>query len=286
MSPRPLAFATVLAFAAAAAVPAQAWPFGRGSSEAAAETPATPTATPAAPDQPTRRAASAEQRAQAQRLDPLARAAFWAAEVTITPTDIDAYLALSQAQRDMRRYDEAATSAEQALVIQPSHPEALMTLARARIAQGQGFYAIAPLEQVRAARPNAWEPISLLGVAYEQVQRTDEARAAWAQALALSPENPTVLTNMALAVAGDGDVAQGEALMRRAVAQPGATMQMRLNLALMLGLQGRMPEAEQILRRELPPEQVETNLTWLRTSASSQPTASAGARTWDALRGG
>ena len=287
MSPKSLVFATVAAATLTCALPAQAqiWPFGRDSDEAA-ETPArTPPAEGAAPAAPERRVATAEQRAQAERLDPLSRAVFWAAEVAISPNDIEAYLNLSRAQRELRRYQEAADSAQQALVVAPGDRRAMMELARAKIAQGQAFYAIAPLEQARAMEPSDWQAVSLLGVALDQVSRRDEARQAWADALTLSPENPAVLTNMALSTASDGQHAEAEALLRRAVAQPGATVQMRLNLALMIGLQGRTAEAEQILRRELPPELVEQNLNWLRrTSGPAAPAG--GARTWDALRGG
>ena len=285
MSPKTFAFATVAMLALGAAVPAQAqiWPFGRDR-DAAEDTAETPPAQPEAPATPDRRVATADQRAQAERLDPLSRAVFWAAEVSISPNDVEAYLNLSRAQRDLGRHQEAADSAQQALVVSPGDRRAMIELARANIARGQAFYAIAPLEQARAIDPSDWQAASLLGVALDQVSRRDEARQAWAEALALSPENPTILTNIAMALAADGQTAEAETLLRRAVAQPGATIQMRLNLALMLGLQGRIAEAEQILRRELPPELVEQNLTWLRASgpASSAP----GGRTWEALRGG
>ena len=270
MSRKGPAYATVLGLVAlglAAPAQAQIWPFGRDRDEAPAEPAETtqPT-TPTAPAQASRQPASAEQRAQAARLDPLARAVFWANEVTIAPTDVAAHLQLARAQRELRRFEEAATSSQQALILDPSSRDGQMELARVHIARGHAFYAIAPLEQARAAHPNDWEVASLLGVALDQVSRFDEARAAWAQALALSPENPAVLTNMAMSLSG-------------------ATLQMRVNLALMIGLQGRVAEAEAMLRRDLPPEMVEQNLSWLRRTSSTTPSPSSG-RTWDALRGG
>ena len=286
MSPKTLAFATVAALTLVAAAPAQAqiWPFGRDR-DAADEAPAAQAARPETPTASDRRTASGEDRARAARLDPLSRAVFWAAEVSIAPEDIEAYLNLSQAQRDLRRYTEAADSAQQALLIAPNDRRALMQLARAKIAEGQAFFAIAPLEQARAMAPSDWEAVSLLGVALDQVSRRDEARQAWSEALALSPDNPSILTNMALSMAGEGHTAEAETLLRRAVSLPGSTTQMRLNLALMIGLQGRTAEAEQILRRELPPELVEQNLTWLRRTSSEASSSPAGGRTWDAVRG-
>ena len=54
------------------------------------------------------------------------------------------------------------------------------------------------------------------------------------------PDNPAVLSNMAMALAAEGDAVQAEALLRRAVAQPGASLQERQNLTLVLGIQGNL----------------------------------------------
>ena len=69
--------------------------------------------------------------------------------------------------------------------------------------------------------------------------------------------------------------------MRQAVAKPGAPIAVRQNLALVVGLQGRLDEAERLARQDLPPEMVENNLAWLR-SATAAP-AGAG-RSWDSLK--
>jgi Flp pilus assembly protein TadD len=190
----------------------------------------------------------------------------------------------------MGQYEQAATVGQQVLVTQPGNTEAMLEIGRAQIARGQAFYGIAPLEQARAAAPRDWRPLSLLGVAYQQVSRTADAREAWNAALVLSPDNPEVLTNAAMAEATAGNAPDAETLLRRAVAQPTATQKMRLNLAMVLGLQGKTGEAEQIIRRELPPAAAERNLQWLRrqtaaaAAGSPETTALASARTWSSLQ--
>jgi Flp pilus assembly protein TadD len=174
--------------------------------------------------------------------------------------------------------------AAKVLVIQPANIDAMLELGRAHIARGQAFYGIAALEGARDARPGDWRSWSLLGAAYEQVRRPDDARAAWAQALALSPDNPDVLSNMAMSAMTRGDAAGAEPLLRRAVAQPGASLKVRLNLAMVLGLTGNLAEAEQMLRRDLPPEAADRNLAWLRERAGG--TGVDQARTWGSLQGG
>ncbi|WP_262422339.1 tetratricopeptide repeat protein [Brevundimonas denitrificans] len=171
--------------------------------------------------------ATAEQRAAYDRADPLARSVFWGREVEVNPNDPVAGVRLAQALRELGRHDRAAEAAQGVLMVQPGNVEAMLEVGRAHIARGQAFYGVAALEQARDAAPNDWRPLSLLGVAYQQVRRPADAQAAWTAALTLSPENPTVLSNMAMAMVAGGDSAGAEPLLRRAVAQPGASLQMR-----------------------------------------------------------
>lgn len=241
-----------------------------------------PSAPPAAA--PVRQPASAEVRAAYERTDALSRQIFWADQADIDPMDPVAGVKTAQALRELGQFDQAAEIAGRVLVVQPANVEAMLEAGRAHIARGQAFYGIAALEGARNARPADWQAWSLLGAAYDQVRRPDDARAAWAQALALSPENPAVLSNMAMSAMTRGDAATAEPLLRRAVAQPGASLKVRLNLAMVLGLTGNLGEAEQMLRRDLPPEAADRNLAWLRERAGG--TGVDQARTWGSLQGG
>lgn len=248
-------------------------------SPAFAQTPAAPAAAPAG-----RQAAAADVRAAYDRADPLARQIFWTDQAEIDPMDPVAGVKAAQALRELGQFDQAAEMAGKVLLMQPTNVEAMLEAGRAHIARGQAFYGIAALEGARNARPDDWRAWSLLGAAYEQVRRADDARAAWAQALALSPENPDVLSNMAISAMTRGDTAGAEPLLRRAAAQPGASLKVRLNLAMVLGLTGNLAEAEQILRRDLPPEAADRNLAWLRERTGG--TGVDQARTWGSLQGG
>lgn len=240
----------------------------------------------------TRAPATAEERAAYSRLDPLARSVFWSREAEVNPADPVAGIRLAEALRQLGQNEQAVSAAEQVLLTQPNNVEAMLEIGRAHIARGQAFYGIAALERARDLSPRDARPLSLLGVAYQQVRRTEDARDAWNQALRLSPNDAQVLNNAAMAQITGGDAAGAETLLRQAVAQPGATLQMRMNLAMALGLQGRIGEAEQIIRRDLPPDVAERNLDWLRSqsrpataSVSSDAASPAQARTWSSLGG-
>jgi Flp pilus assembly protein TadD len=243
--------------------PAMAAPQSKGEAEAAA---------------PARTKASAQQRAEISRMDPLARAAFWAREAEIDAADPQAGVELSRALRAMGRHEDAIAAAERARIAQPANVEALLELARGHVGRGQGFYAIEPGREAQRLAPRDWRAPALLAIAYEQATRPEEALAAHRLALGLAPDNPAVLGNLALYYAGHGDTAQAETLLRKAAAQPGAPIAVRQNLALVVGLQGRLDEAERIAREDLPPDMVENNLAWLRGATSGA------ARSWEDMR--
>lgn len=220
-----------------------------------------------------------EERQLAVRLEPLARAAFWAREADLDPRDTEAGVRLAEALRSLGQFDDAIQAAQRVLVLNPASYDALMEVARSQVSKGQGFYAIDPARQALALSPRDWRAASLLGVAYEQADRDEEALAAHLQAQKLAPENPGVLTNLALFYAAHNDPARAETLLRKAAARPDATVAVRQNLALILGLQGRLDEAEKLARQDLPPEAVANNLAYLRAASSS-----GAGRNWDSLK--
>jgi Flp pilus assembly protein TadD len=231
---------------------------------APAQSPAQTGATRAAATQAAKPKASPEVRAQAERLEPLARAAFWASQVDADPKDAEAGVKLSAALRALGRYEEAAAAAQAVLVLQPQNLEALLEKARTALASGQGFYAIEPTRKALDIAPKDWRAATLLAVALDQAQRPVDAMEAHRKALQLAPDNAVVLSNAAMFYAAQGDRQRAETLLRKAVARPDASLKVRQNLALVLGLQGKLAEAEQIERENLPPQMAQANLDYLK----------------------
>jgi Flp pilus assembly protein TadD len=264
------------------ASPALADSGGKPAPTAAPQTPAASTAS---------KPASAQDRAAADRLEPLARAAFWSNELSKNPADAEAGVRLAVALRQLGHAQEAYNTLQQVLALQPDNAEALLETARAAIAGNQGFYAIAPAKKAQALKPKDWRAPSLLGVAYEQTRQPELALAAHRQAVALAPNNSAALCNLGMFLAANGDPAQGESLLRKAAALPDASTQVRQDLALILGLQGKLAESEQLQRQDLPPDQADNNVAYLKaaatpaTAASPAPQGAAAAsdRSWSAL---
>jgi Flp pilus assembly protein TadD len=266
MCRKPALAATVLtpllAFAALAGAPA--WADQPVKAPAAAASPSPKAAPPA-------KAASPAERAAADRMEPLARATFWAGELSKNPADGEAGVKLATAMRQLGRNQEAYNTVQQVLALKPDDADALLESARDAISGNQGFFAIAPAQAFERLRPKDWRGPSLLGVAYEQTRQPELALAAHQRALALAPDNPAALCNLGMFYASQGDTAQAEALLRKAAALPGATVQVRQDLALILGLKGDLVESERLQRQDLPPDLADANMAYLKAATSPVP---------------
>ena len=241
---------------------------------------------------PSAKPASPAERAAADRMEPLARATFWAGEFSKNPADAEAGVKLALAMRQLGRFQEAYNTVQQVLALQPDNVDALLESARAAISGNQAFFAIAPAQKIAQLRPKDWRAPSLLGVAYEQTRQPELALAAHRRALALAPDNPAALCNLGMFYAAQGDTAQAEILLRKAAAEPDATTQVRQDLALILGLKGDLAESERLQRQDLPPDMADANMAYLKAATGPVPVAAATApagqaqpkdRSWSAV---
>ena len=272
LRPRRPALALALPFGAPAKTPAA---HRRASTGAAA--------TPGSQGQPRRRRSpSRRRRSSAPRPSGSTRwrrAAFWAREVDADPSDNDARLKLAKALRALGRFDEAGAAADQMLVMQPNNYEALLESARAKIGRQPGLLRHRRRPAGRSARAARLAPGEPAGggagaVGARRRRRSRRTRRRWRW----RPTMPPTLTNLGMYYATHGDPAQAEPLLRKAAAAPGAGAQERQNLALVLGLEGRLDEAERLERQDLPPAVVDNNLAYLRAATDPAPVRIPGIR--------
>ena len=131
---------------------------------------------------------------------------------------------------------------------------------------GQSGEAIPVLERVAAAPDAEWRIHSALGSAYDQQGLYEKARGEYRKALAGDVQNLTVLNNMGMSLALEGNLKDAENTLRQADTLPRSKSEPRIrqNLALVVGLQGRFDEASKLASENLPAEQVEANMAYLR----------------------
>ena len=112
-------------------------------------------------------------------------------------------------------------------------------------------------------RPN-WSILSAQGSVADQMGDHGQAQGFYQAALKIRPDDPMVLSNLGLSYALSRDLPRAEATLREAASQPRADTRMRQNLALVLALEGKFSEAEEVSRRDLSPIDAAANVQTIR----------------------
>jgi Flp pilus assembly protein TadD len=194
------------------------------------------------------------------------------------PKDADAALAYGQALRANGQRAQAAAVLEQATIVHPGNKALLAGFGRALADNGNFQQAFDVLSRAHSPDNPDWRILSVQGTALDQLGRHDEARRYYASALKIMPEEPSVLSNLGLSYVLSKDLPKAEDVLRRAYASGRADARVRQNLGLVVGLQGRFAEAESIVKADLPPDEAEANVAYLKEmlSRKDNPRAAAG----------
>lgn len=118
----------------------------------------------------------------------------------------------------------------------------------------------------RTQRPDTpdWKIMSAEAAIYDQTGNHEKARNLYKQALKIAPDDPSLLNNLGLSYLLSNKLPDAEYTLRRAASLPGADSRVRQNLALVLGIQGKVEEAVEVATSELDPRQAEANIAYLR----------------------
>jgi Flp pilus assembly protein TadD len=178
--------------------------------------------------------------------------------------DPDTAIRYARALRGIGQRAQAAAVLENASILNPNNRAVLGAYGRALADIGNYAQSLEVLNRAHSPDQPDWRVLSVQGAALDQMGRTDEAQRYYESALRIVPDEPSVLSNLGLSYALAKDLTKAEATLRRAAARPGADRRVRQNLALVIGLQGRFEEAEQLARTDLPPEEAAANVAYLR----------------------
>jgi Flp pilus assembly protein TadD len=152
----------------------------------------------------------------------------------------------------------------------PKDREVLAAYGKALAADGQFEPALDAVRRAQTPEYPDWKLVSAEGAILDQMGDSKQARELYRKALELKPDEPSVLSNLGMSYLLGGDLRTAETYMRSAAQKPGADSRVRQNLALVVGLQGRFDEAEQIASQELSPEQAQANVAYLRQMLAQQ----------------
>jgi len=202
------------------------------------------------------------------------------------PKDAEAALQYGKALRATGQRAQAVAVLEQASMADPGNKALLAGYGRALLDNGNFQEAFDVLGRAHSPDDPDWRILSAQGSALDQLGRFEEARQYYTSALAIAPDEPSVLSNLGLSYVLSKDLAKAEEILRRACNSPDANPRARQNLALVVGLRGRVAEAETIARAGRSAEESAADVAALKRLLSRKETTRAEAGNTAATAGG
>lgn len=201
-----------------------------------------------------------------------------AARYKAHPRDKITIIYYAAALRAAGQPDQAVSVLEAGQSVYRNDIDIKIAYAKALTAAGRFSQALNVADDAIDPASPDWNALLVKGAILDQNGKSTEARAVYTQALLIAPNEASLEANMGLSYAMTNELDKAEQHLRKAVAMRGATSQIRQNLALVIGLQGRFDECRDMFARELPPEQVEANMNYIRALLTQQ-------NRWDLIKG-
>jgi Flp pilus assembly protein TadD len=186
------------------------------------------------------------------------------------PKNKDVGIAYANILRMNGSNDQALAVMRQTAIHHPNDRNVLSAYGKALAGAGEFAGALDAVR--RAQRPDYpdWKLLSAEGAILDQMGNQAEARQLYRKALDIAPGEASIQSNLGMSYLLEGDLKTAETYLSAAARSPSADSTVRQNLALVVGLQGRFDEAQQIASRELSPEQAQANLAYLRQMLAQQ----------------
>jgi Flp pilus assembly protein TadD len=208
--------------------------------------------------------ATAAEIAEIERADALVRANFWAAEFRKDPQSLSTTISFTSVLREIGSHDRAIDVLTKTIPMHPRSHDLQLIMGRALLSENRSGEAAEAFYQASVIAPDNAAAHAGLGLSMDRLERHHDAQNSYRTALEIDPGRISTLTNYGLSLALSGDLDAAEAKLRTASADPQAGAQVRQNLALVLGLQGRFEEMRAV-DPHAPKRTVEANLTSIKT---------------------
>lgn len=196
----------------------------------------------------------------------------WGQRYDRNPKDKAAALTYAKALQALDQNTQAVAVLQGLAITYPEDMKVLGAYGKALADAGNVQQAAEVLRKAHTPERPDWSILSTQGSLADRLGDHNAARDYYAAALKIRPNEPTVLSNLGLSYALAKDLPRAEETLRLAAGQPMADMRVRQNLALVLALEGKFSEAEELSRRDLSPMDAAQNVASIRQMISQSDT--------------
>jgi len=196
---------------------------------------------------------------------------YWGKEYSKAPRKLEPALnyarnlkAMGEKRRAMAVLQNAALLHSNSRELASEYGRLALDLDQVQVAEKLLGYADDP------ANPD-WRVVSARGTVLAKQGKYNDAIPFYERALSLKHDHPSLLSNLALAHAMNGDARRAETLLRRATLADPQSPKIRQNLALVLGLEGKYDEAKMLASRDLSSDKAAENTEYLRRIVKLEP---------------
>jgi Flp pilus assembly protein TadD len=213
---------------------------------------------------------SPTQKAEAPQTELQKATAYWAKQAADNPKDPRAAVNYAKNQKAMGLKRDAMLTLQQAHNVNPNDRELNSEYGRLALEHDQVTLAQKLLEHADDPNQPDWRVVSARGTVLAKQGKHGDAIAMYERALEISPGQPSVMNNLAMAHAMTGQANKAEGLLRQASAKGDTDPRVQQNLALVLGLNGKHDEAKVMGADNLPVDASTHNADAVRQLVQSQ----------------
>ena len=188
----------------------------------------------------------------------------WASRYDAEPGGKIASINYARGLRAMTRFKEAVAVMQAAAIKAPKDFDVIGAFGKALADNGELIQAKDVLTRAYTnERPN-WSVMSVQGSVADQLGDHPSAQEFYRNALLIVPGEPSILSNLGLSYALTKQLSAAEDALRQASASPRADRRVRDNYALILALEGKFKQAEEVSRQDMSPVEAAANIAAIR----------------------
>jgi Flp pilus assembly protein TadD len=196
---------------------------------------------------------------------------YWGQQNAKNPRDLTAAINYAKNLKAAGQTDLALSVLQSASIYHGADRKLASEYGRLALEAGQISLAQRLLEAADDPAKPDWKITSARGTAMAKQGLYKQAIPLYERALLLQPDQPSVLSNLAMAYAADGDASRAEQMLRPIAERPNADPKIRQNLALVMSLQGKYDEARAVGARDGETDAAKANVDYVRQLVRAEP---------------